>query len=50
MAGFEVNHTWWRNGEREGQTQVFFDSQPHHRAYPVHEGIGITAAFGYQVA
>ena len=47
---FEVNYTWWPNGEREGQTQVFLTPGLIIGRLPVHERIGITVGFGYQVA
>ena len=47
---FEVNYTWWPNGEREGETQVFFTPGIVIGRIPVYERIGITAGFGYQVA
>jgi hypothetical protein len=47
---FEVNYTWWPNGQREGETQVFLTPGIIIGRIPVHERIGITAGFGYQVA
>ncbi len=47
---FEVNYTWWPNGQREGQTQVFLTPGLVIGRIPLHERIGITAGFGYQVA
>ena len=47
---FEVNYTWWPNGEHEGQTQVFLTPGLIIGRLPVHERIGITVGFGYQVA
>jgi hypothetical protein len=47
---FEVNYTWWPNGQREGQTQVFLTPGLIIGRIPVHERIGITAGFGYQIA
>jgi hypothetical protein len=38
---FEVNHTWWRNGERENKTQVFLTPSLIIGRIPVHERIGI---------
>lgn len=47
---FEVNYTWWPNGEREGQTQVFLTPGVVVGRIPIHGRIGITMGFGYQVA
>jgi hypothetical protein len=47
---FEVNYTWWPNGEREGETQVFLTPGIVIGRIPVYERVGITAGFGYQVA
>jgi hypothetical protein len=46
----EVNYTWWPNGQREGESQVFLTPGIIIGWIPVHERIGITAGFGYQVA
>jgi hypothetical protein len=47
---FEVNYTWWPNGEREGETQVFLTPGIIIGRIPIYERVGITAGFGYQVA
>jgi hypothetical protein len=47
---FEVNYTWWPNGEREGQTQVYLTPGIVIGRIPIHDRVGITAGFGYQVA
>lgn len=47
---FEVNYTWWPNGEREGQTQVFLTPGLVIGRIPIYERVGITVGFGYQVA
>jgi hypothetical protein len=47
---FEVNYTWWPNGQREGETQIFLTPGIIIGRIPVYERIGITAGFGYQVA
>ncbi len=47
---FEVNHTWWPNGEREGETQVFLTPGLVIGRIPIHDRVGFTAGFGYQVA
>ena len=47
---FEVNYTWWPNGEREGQTQVFLTPGIVVGRIPIHERVGLTVGFGYQVA
>jgi hypothetical protein len=47
---FEVNYTWWPNGEREGETQVFLTPGILVGRIPIHERVGLTVGFGYQVA
>jgi len=47
---FEVNYTWWPNGEREGETQVFLTPGILVGRIPIHERVGVTVGFGYQVA
>ena len=47
---FEVNYTWWPNGKREGETQVFLTPGLLIGRIPIYERVGITAGFGYQVA
>jgi hypothetical protein len=47
---FEVNYTWWPNGEHEGETQVFLTPGVIIGRIPIYERVGITAGFGYQVA
>lgn len=47
---FEVNYTWWPNGEREGQTQVFLTPGLMIGRIPIHNRVGITFGAGYQVA
>jgi hypothetical protein len=47
---FEVNYTWWPNGEREGQTQVFLTPDLVIGRIPLHDRIGLTAGVGYQIA
>jgi len=47
---FEVNYSWWPNGEREGQTQVFLTPGIVVGRIPIHDRVGVTAGFGYQVA
>ena len=47
---FEVNYTWWPNGQREGETQVFLTPGIVIGRIPIRDRIGITAGFGYQVA
>jgi len=46
----EVNYTWWPNGAREGQTQVFLTPGLVIGRIPIHDRIGLTAGVGYQVA
>ncbi len=47
---FEVNYTWWPNGEREGQTQVFLTPGIIVGRIPIHDRVGLTVGAGYQVA
>jgi hypothetical protein len=47
---FEVNYTWYPNGEREGETQVFLTPGILVGRIPIHDRVGITVGFGYQVA
>src|SRR5579863_10061933 len=47
---FEVNYTWWPNGEREGQTQVFLTPGLVVGRIPIHDRVGLTVGLGYQVA
>jgi hypothetical protein len=47
---FEVNYTWWPNGQREGQTQVFLTPGIAVGRIPVYDRVGITIGAGYQVA
>jgi hypothetical protein len=46
----EVNYTWWPNGQREGQSQVFLTSGLVVGTIPIHDRIGIAIGAGYQVA
>ena len=47
---FEVNYTWWPNGEREGQTQVFLTPGLLIGRIPIYHRVGVTLGAGYQVA
>ena len=47
---FEVNHTWWPNGERTGLNQVFLTPGLMIGRIPIHNRIGLTFGAGYQVA
>lgn len=47
---FEVNYTWWPNGQREGQTQVFLTPGLVIGRIPIHRRLGVTIGAGYQVA
>src|SRR5713101_2018515 len=47
---FEVNYTWWPNGQREGQSQLFLTAGLVIGRIPLHERVGLTLGFGYQVA
>ncbi|HJU29042.1 MAG TPA: hypothetical protein VJ718_07725 [Candidatus Binataceae bacterium] len=46
----EVNYTWWPNGEREGQSQVFLTPGLVIGRIPLHGRVGLTLGAGYQVA
>ena len=47
---FEVNYSWWPNGQREGESQVFLTPGLIVGAIRIHDGIGIALGGGYQVA
>lgn len=47
---FEVNYTWWPNGQREGESQVFLTPGLVVGTIPIHARIGIAIGAGYQVA
>jgi hypothetical protein len=47
---FEVNYTWWPNGEREGETQVYLTPGLLIGRIPIHDRVGLTIGAGYQVA
>ena len=47
---FEVNYTWWPNGEHEGETQVFLMPGLLIGRIPIHDRIGMTFGAGYQIA
>ncbi len=47
---FEVNYTWWPNGQREGQSQVFLTPGLVVGTIPIQDRIGVTIGAGYQVA
>jgi hypothetical protein len=47
---FEVNYTWWPNGQREGESQVFLTPGMMVGTIPIHDRIGIAVGAGYQVA
>lgn len=47
---FEVNYTWWPNGQREGQTQVYLTPGLVIGRIPIHDRVGLTVGAGYQVA
>jgi len=46
----EVNYSWWPNGEREGETQVFLTPGLVIGRIPIHDRVGLTIGAGYQVA
>src|SRR5271170_4796278 len=47
---FEVNYTWWPNGEKDGINQVFLTPGLLIGRIPIHDRIGMTFGAGYQVA
>jgi hypothetical protein len=47
---FEVNHTWWPNGNRAGLNQVFLTPGLLIGRIPIHDRVGLTFGAGYQVA
>ena len=47
---FELNYSWWPNGEREGEIQVFLTAGILVGRIPIHERVDVTVGFGYQVA
>jgi hypothetical protein len=47
---FEVNYTWWPNGQREGESQVFLTPGLVVGTIPIHNTIGLAVGAGYQVA
>lgn len=47
---FEVNYTWFPNGERTGQSQVFLTPGLVIGRIPIHRRLGLTLGAGYQVA
>ncbi len=47
---FEVNYSWWPNGGREGETQVFLTPGLVIGKIPIHDRVGLTIGAGYQVA
>ena len=47
---FEVNYTWWPNGQREGESQVFLTPGLVVGTIPLHDRIGLAVGAGYQVA
>jgi len=47
---FEMNYTWWPNGEREGQTQVFLTPGIIIGRIPLYHRVGLTFGAGYQIA
>ncbi len=47
---FEVNYTWWPDGQRKGQSQVFLTSGVVLGTIPIHDRIGVVIGSGYQVA
>jgi len=47
---FEVNYTWWPNGEKTGVNQVFLTPGIIIGRIPIHDRVGLTFGAGYQVA
>jgi hypothetical protein len=47
---FEVNYTWWPNGQRAGLNQVFLTPGLLIGRIPIHDRVGLTFGAGYQVA
>jgi hypothetical protein len=47
---FEVNYTWWPNGEKDGINQVFLTPGLIIGRIPIHNRVGMTFGAGYQVA
>src|ERR1700683_1275375 len=47
---FEVNYTWWPNGEHEGQTQVYLTPGVVIGRIPIYQRVGVTLGVRYQVA
>jgi hypothetical protein len=47
---FEVNYTWWPDGQRKGQSQVYLTSGVILGTIPIHDRIGVIIGSGYQVA
>ncbi len=47
---FEVNYTWWPNGENTGLNQVFLTPGLIIGRIPIHDRVGVTFGAGYQVA
>jgi hypothetical protein len=47
---FEVNYTWWMNGEHTGLNQVFLTPGLLIGRIPIHDRIGLTFGAGYQIA
>jgi hypothetical protein len=47
---FEVNYTWWPNGKREGQTQVFLTPGVILSSIQLSSSRTLTLGVGYQVA
>lgn len=47
---FEVNYTWWPDGEHAGKNQVFLTPGLILGRFPIHDRVGITIGAGYQQA
>ncbi|HTW89512.1 MAG TPA: hypothetical protein VMD75_16060 [Candidatus Binataceae bacterium] len=47
---FETNYTWWPNGEREGESQLYLTPGLMIGRIPIYERVGLTFGAGFQVA
>jgi len=47
---FEVNYTWWPDGAREGDSQVFLTPGLMIGSIPIYQRIGIAVGGGYEIA
>jgi hypothetical protein len=47
---FETNYTWFAQGERTGQSQLFLTPGILFGRFPIHDRVGVTIGGGFQVA